>query len=140
MNNIHATLINYKDKGVLIIGKSGSGKSDLALRFIEDKGAKLVADDQVLLIKRNNMLYGCAPDSICGKLEVRGIGICEFDYLKESKIDLCVELTSSRDDIERMPVDEFINFLGISITKIKIYPFDCSTICKIAVKTSSIIS
>ena len=140
MNNIHATLINYKDQGILIIGKSGAGKSDLALRFIEEKGAKLVADDQVLLTKRNDILYGCAPVSIRGKLEVRGIGICEFDYLKESKIDLCVELTSSRDDVERMPTDEFINFLGISITKIKIYPFDCSTICKIAVKTSSIIS
>jgi serine kinase of HPr protein (carbohydrate metabolism regulator) len=104
------------------------------------KGAKLVADDQVLLTQRNDLLYGCSPNNICGKLEVRGIGICEFDYLKESKIDLCIELTSSRDDIERMPVEEFINFLGISITKIKIYPFDCSTICKIIVKTSSIIS
>ena len=140
MNNIHATLINYQNKGILLIGKSGSGKSDLALRFIEEKGAKLVADDQVILRKENNNIYGTAPDNIAGKLEVRGIGICEFDYLKETKIDLCVELTSSINDIERMPNDEFINFLGISITKIKIYPFECSTICKIVTKTSSIIS
>ena len=139
MNNIHATLVNFQGKGILLIGKSGSGKSDLALRFIE-KGAKLVADDQVILCKKDHTLYGLAPNNIAGKLEVRGIGICEFDYLEESKIDLCVELTNSRDDVERMPTDEFVNFLGISITKLKIYPFDCSTVYKIIVKTRSIVS
>ena len=47
MINIHATLVKLKNKGILIIGKSGSGKSDLALRLIMDKKAKLVADDRV---------------------------------------------------------------------------------------------
>ena len=140
MNNIHATLVNYNDKGILLIGKSGLGKSDLALRLIFEKGAKLVADDIVNLSQVNNILYGEAPDIIAGKIEVRGLGICELEYIKKSKIDLCVELCSSRDEVERLPQDEFINFLGISITKIKIYPFDCSTICKIIIKTDSIIS
>lgn len=140
MNNIHATLVNYNDKGILLIGKSGLGKSDLALRLIFEKGAKLVADDIVNLSQVNNILYGEAPDNIAGKIEVRGLGICELEYIKKSKIDLCVELCSSRDEVERLPQDEFINFLGISITKIKIYPFDCSTICKIIIKTDSIIS
>lgn len=140
MNNIHATLVNYNDKGILLIGKSGLGKSDLALRLIFEKGAKLVADDIVNLSQVNNILYGEAPDNIAGKIEVRGLGICELEHIKKSKIDLCVELCSSRDEVERLPQDEFINFLGISITKIKIYPFDCSTICKIIIKTDSIIS
>lgn len=140
MNNIHATLVNYNDKGILLIGKSGLGKSDLALRLIFEKGAKLVADDIVNLSQVNNILYGEAPDNIAGKIEVRGLGICELEYIKKSKIDLCVELCSSRDEVERLPQDEFINFLGISVTKIKIYPFDCSTICKIIIKTDSIIS
>lgn len=140
MNNIHATLVNYNDKGILLIGKSGLGKSDLALRLIFEKGAKLVADDRVTLSQNDNVLYGEAPDNIAGKIEVRGLGICELEYIKKSKIDLCVELCSSRDEVERLPQDEFINFLGISITKIKIYPFDCSTICKIIIKTDSIIS
>lgn len=140
MNNIHATLVNYNDKGILLIGKSGLGKSDLALRLIFEKGAKLVADDRVTLSQNDNVLYGEAPDNIAGKIEVRGLGICELEHIKKSKIDLCVELCSSRDEVERLPQDEFINFLGISITKIKIYPFDCSTICKIIIKTDSIIS
>jgi serine kinase of HPr protein (carbohydrate metabolism regulator) len=140
LNNIHATLVNFNGVGILLKGKSGSGKSDLALRMIIEKGAKLVADDRVILSMENNVLYGEAPNNIAGKLEVRGIGIQDFDYIKKSKIDLCLELSASRDEIERLPYDDFINFLGISITKIKIYPFDCSTICKIIVKTSSIIS
>ena len=49
MNNIHATLVNFNGVGILLKGKSGSGKSDLALRMIIEKGAKLVADDRVIL-------------------------------------------------------------------------------------------
>ena len=41
MINIYATLVNIGDKGVLIRGKSGSGKSDLALRLIYEKNAKI---------------------------------------------------------------------------------------------------
>ena len=140
MNNIHATLVNLYGKGILITGRSGSGKSDLALRLIVEKNAKLVADDQVILNQENGFLYGKSPNNISGKIEVRGVGICEFDYLEKSKIDICIELIEDRDSLERMPEDEFINFLGISITKLKIYPFDCSTICKIIVKTNSIVS
>lgn len=140
MNNIHATMVSIFNKGVLLIGKSGSGKSDLALRMIVEKGAKLVADDRVILTTENGELYGEAPENISGKLEVRGIGISDFEFIKKSKINLCIELCSSRDEVERMPVDENITFLGISITKIKIYPFDCSTLCKIIVKICNIIS
>ncbi len=140
MNSIHATLVNLNGVGILLIGKSGFGKSDLALRMIIDKGAKLVADDRVILNKENNILYGTSPDNIAGKLEVRGVGIYEFDYIKKSKIDLCIELCASREDVERMPQEENINFLGISITKLKIYPFDCSTICKIIVKIDNMVS
>ena len=44
MNTIHATCVAIEGRGVLIVGPSGSGKSDLALRLI-DRGAALVADD-----------------------------------------------------------------------------------------------
>ena len=48
MTNLHASCISINGKAVLILGKSGSGKSDLALRLI-DSGATLVADDRVIL-------------------------------------------------------------------------------------------
>ena len=42
--NIHATTVAIENKGILIVGKSGAGKSDLALRLIMNKNAILVAD------------------------------------------------------------------------------------------------
>ena len=43
--NIHASCVAVRGEGVLILGASGQGKSDLALRLI-DRGATLVADDR----------------------------------------------------------------------------------------------
>lgn len=140
MINIHATLISYKNQGILFLGKSGSGKSDLALRMIMEQKAKLVADDRVNLEVVNGNLYGYAPQNLSGLLEIRGLGLAHVDVKKRQKVSLCVELCHNRKNIERMPEAEAINFLGVSITKIKLYPFDCSTICKIIAKISGIIS
>ena len=140
MENIHATFISLNNKGILFIGKSGSGKSDLALRMIMEKGALLVADDRVNIKKIGEKIYGYAPDEIKGKLEVRNVGITELNTKEKEEICLCVELVSDRKELERLPEAEYIDFLGVSVTKIKLYPFDCSTICKIILKISSIIS
>ena len=140
MNNIHATLISYKNNGILFIGKSGSGKSDLALRMIMENGAELVADDYVCLELKDNQLFGYAPKEIFGKMEIRGVGIASFPALKQEKISLCVELVNNRNEVERLPETENVDFLGVSVTKIKLYPFDCSTICKIIAKINGIIN
>lgn len=140
MANIHGTLVDFQTKGILFIGKSGTGKSDLALRMIMEKGAKLVADDRVDLENIKGKLYGSAPKALFGKLEIRGVGIENFEALLRSEIVLCVELCSDRSEVERLPFNEYVDFLGVSVTKMKLYPFDCSTICKIIAKISSIIS
>lgn len=140
MTNIHATLISYKNKGILFTGPSGAGKSDLALRMITDYKAKLVADDRVDLFVENNQLYGCSPKSIHKKLEIRGLGIANLPAAKNAQIILCVELCSNREDVERLPDKQYIDFLGVSVEKIKLYPFDCSTTCKLIAKISGIIS
>jgi len=138
--NIHATLVSYRNKGILLIGPSSSGKSDLALRLITDYNAKLVADDRVDLFVKDNKLYGCSPKNIYKKLEIRGLGIAEFSAKKEVSVNLCVELCLNRKDIERLPDVQYIDFLGVSVEKIKLYPFDCSTTCKLIAKISGIIS
>ena len=56
MQNIHATSVCLNNKGILILGKSGSGKSDLALRLIEQAGALLIADDRTDLQEENVVL------------------------------------------------------------------------------------
>ena len=99
MINIHATLISYKNKRILLTGKSGSGKSDLALRMIINNKAKLVADDRVILENIGNKLIGYAPDNLFGLLEIRGVGIKECTALENSEICLCVELCDELHDI-----------------------------------------
>ena len=141
MINIHATLISVNGKGVLLKGESGCGKSDLALRFIKSENAKLVADDRVDIYALGNKVVGKAPSILKGKLEVRNIGIIEdLEIIDEADVFLCVELVKNRENLERLPQDEFEVILDKKIPKIKLYAFDCSTICKILVKISSIIN
>ncbi len=99
--NIHATCIRLgragapfgapPQTGVLLLGGSGSGKSDLALRLIA-LGAELVADDRTDLFVRNRQLYGRSPDRIAGLLEVRGVGILALPYARQAKIALVAKL------------------------------------------------
>ena len=135
--NIHATLVSLNGKGVLLTGKSGSGKSDLALRMIMESQAQLVADDRVL---KNGKVYGSAPETISGKLEIRNVGIGNFPAAKEAEITLCAELCTDKNELERLPLPETVDLLGVSVTKLKLYPFECSTVYKIITKISGIIS
>jgi hypothetical protein len=91
--NIHASCVAIGGRGVLLLGRSGSGKSDLALRLI-DQGAKLVADDRTILFVKNGALHAKAPVSIMGLLEIRGLGIVEMPVRTSVKIALAVRLGS----------------------------------------------
>lgn len=140
MTNIHATLVSFQNKGILLRGKSGSGKSDLALRLITMHGATLVADDRVDLCVQNNTLLGSAPQEIAGKIEIRGVGIAKLPFLTQSEIYLCVDLVDSIHDIERLPCPEKVELQGVIIDRLLIYPFESSATCKIITKISGIIS
>jgi HPr kinase/phosphorylase len=89
--NIHASCVAIGRQGVLLLGKSGSGKSDLALRLI-DRGAMLVADDRTILCLVNGALHARAPATIKGLLEVRGLGIVRFPVRAQVRIALAVRL------------------------------------------------
>ena len=101
--NIHASCVAIGAQGVLLLGKSGSGKSDLTLRLIEG-GARLVADDRTLLFISRGALHARAPASIKGLLEVRGLGIVELPVQSKVKIALVVRLGREG---ARLPVPRF---------------------------------
>ena len=101
--NIHASCVAINGKGVLILGESGSGKSDLALRLIDD-GARLVADDRTELTVERGRLCARAPKSIAGLIEVRGLGIVAQPFADKAYIALAVRLESAP---QRLPEPAF---------------------------------
>jgi HPr kinase/phosphorylase len=76
---------------VLLLGASGAGKSDLALRLI-DNGARLVADDRVLLSVKQGILQASAPPTIRGLIEIRGLGIVKMPVRQSAPVRLAVML------------------------------------------------
>lgn len=119
---IHATCVAIGGRGVLIAGPSGAGKSDLALRLI-DRGAILVADDQTELTAVDSRLLAAVPDSIAGKIEVRGIGIVGMIHRSPMPVALLVDLVAA---VERMPEPRTRDLCGVNIPTVSIKPFEAT--------------
>jgi HPr kinase/phosphorylase len=105
---VHGTCVALGRRGALLRGSSGAGKSDLALRFMAlgGEGALrplLIADDQVWIEARaDGSLMASAPETLAGKIEVRGLGIVEVPFLAEAPLKLVCDLVGA-DDMPRMP-------------------------------------
>jgi HPr kinase/phosphorylase len=125
---IHATAVAMGGNGVLIIGPSGSGKSDIALRMM-DRGAVLVSDDAVgLETKSGSVLLVTAPN-IAGKIEMRGIGICNVENIPIAPLRLVVQLT---EDVERMPrPGATISIAGYDVPLVRLVPLEPSAPLKL---------
>lgn len=90
--NVHGSAVAFGPaRGVLILGASGSGKSRLALNLI-DKGAQLVADDQVFLATDRGALFARAPHATAGLIEVRGLGILRLGHRWLARIVLVIDM------------------------------------------------
>lgn len=96
---VHATCVAIGGLAVLIEGESGAGKSDLALRLI-DRGAILVSDDYTRLSSSPEGLRASAPETIAGRMEVRGVGIVRMPFVSDAPVALLVSLS---DEVERLP-------------------------------------
>ena len=131
---MHASFVLWRNKGILFRGKSGSGKSELALKFIENKNAVLVADDVVALKTRQNKLWGYAPENIRGLLEIRNVGISRYEFAAEAEVSLLVNLVQYKENLERLPKNKTENILGVEIPAIDLYANDTTILEKIIVK------
>ncbi|HIP80578.1 MAG TPA: RNase adapter RapZ [Kiloniellaceae bacterium] len=118
--NLHATTIALGDWAVALLGPPGAGKSDLALRMI-DQGAVLVSDDQTLLQASDGRIVARPPESIAGKLEVRGLGIVEMPHRASAPLALLVELRPQT-EIERLPEPVQRRLLGVDLPVIALDP------------------
>ena len=131
MDQLYATAITYCDYGVLIRGPSGSGKSDLALRLIDD-GASLIADDQVIIKAVRQKLYLSPPDSISGLIEVRGIGVIKINYVRDIRLHLIIDLDQGN-KIQRIPIMNKELIKNISVPVFNLNAFEISTLVKIKI-------
>ncbi|MGE0237315.1 MAG: HPr kinase/phosphorylase [Parvibaculaceae bacterium] len=128
---LHASCVALGDAGVLILGKSGAGKSDLVLRLIDQPGygtggelirARLVSDDQTVIERRGEALYAASPETIAGLLEIRGQGIVAVDHVPETRLSLVVRLVPVA-EIERSPENAHISRIaGVALPEIAIDP------------------
>ncbi len=88
----HASCVAFgRERGILIEGPSGSGKSQLALELIA-LGAVLVADDRTVLIGAEGKLFARAPNSIAGLIEVRGFGLLRLPPFRLAAVAAVVTL------------------------------------------------
>lgn len=98
--NVHATVVLLEERGVLIRGASGYGKTTLALAlgaYLAGVGrfARLVGDDQVLLFPVNGRLLARAPETTRGLVEVHGFGPRAIPHEDACLVDLVVDLVKS---------------------------------------------
>ena len=138
MKNIHATAVEIDKNGILIIGASGSGKSDLALRLIENKGATLVADDRVDLDVEGDKLFGICPKALESLLEVRGIGVIKKPFTVKVQIKLVVT-AAEKQEIERMPENTFFNQDGVKVECVLLDLLEPSAPDKVVVKLKAVL-
>lgn len=132
---IHATSVHLPGLGgALIVGASGSGKSDLALRLIEE-GALLVADDQTVLSVEDGQLIARSPAAISGQIEVRGVGIVAVPSIAAARI-VAAFVLAAPESIARLPMPCTFDLppqLASATVKIPLFalaPFEASASAK----------
>ena len=126
--NIHASCVAAGSRGILLLGVSGQGKSDLALRLI-DRGARLVADDRCDIWFERGRLWCRPPAELAGKMEVRGLGIVEQAWTAPVPLALAVRLA---DRYERMPPERAVERVaGHDLPSLTLSAFEVSAPIKI---------
>jgi len=121
---VHGSMVDVYGIGILVAGKSGIGKSEVALDLVE-RGHRLVADDVIMLTKKNNILMASATEMSKHFMEIRGLGIIDVmsmfgirsvRYQKRLEVVLELTLWDESNDVERTGLsDESVNILGTEI-------------------------
>jgi serine kinase of HPr protein (carbohydrate metabolism regulator) len=136
---IHATAVALPVEGdwagVLLRGPSGSGKSDLAVRLI-DEGARLVADDQTELCVDGGTVSLRAPARLAGQLEVRGLGLAAVPSVDQAPLVLVAELALAV-DIDRLPEPQTVSLAGVDVAMVRLAPFEASATAKLRLAVRS---
>ncbi|MES2989610.1 MAG: aldolase [Pseudomonadota bacterium] len=88
---VQGACVAVDGRGVLIEGREGDARVDLALRLI-DRGAVLVADIQTVCLRQDKLLLASALPAAAGRIEVRGLGIVEMPHAERVPVELIIVL------------------------------------------------
>ena len=140
--NCHGSLVDVYGVGLLFTGKSGIGKSEIALDLVE-RGHRLVADDVVLIKRRHeNVLIGSANALLGHHLEIRGVGIIDLHrvfgirairFQKRVEVEVHLQEWETGIDYERTGLDSTTTtILGVQIPLVTVPVFPGKNITVIA--------
>lgn len=131
---IDGVAVAINDQAILLRGRSGSGRSDLALRLI-DEGARLISDEQVELQRRGELVFVGAPAAmpadLRGRIEARGLGLVPVPHVTEPKALAWVIDMAAPDSIDRLPASREADYLGVAIPLLALDPFAVSATAKL---------
>ena len=126
---VHGSMVDVYGIGIMIAGKSGIGKSEVALDLIE-RGHRLVADDVIMLTNKNNVLMATASDMNQHFMEIRGLGIVDVMSMfgirairYQKRLEVVVELFiwDKDADVDRTGLNRnTIEMLGVDIPYIRL--------------------
>ena len=132
---LHAGLIALRAdgawRGALVSGPSGAGKSDLMLRAL-DAGFRLVADDRTVAWSSGGRLFGRAPETLHGLIELRGLGILAEPPLSLAEASLMVRCEPFAVELDRSPEPEWATIAGIRIPLFRLHGLDASAPAKLS--------
>ena len=128
--SIHGSFVDVYGVGMLFVGKSGIGKSEVALDLVE-RGHRLVADDVVILTKKGEgILMGSGTELVKHFMEIRGIGIIDIRsmfgvrairYQKRLEVIIELEIWNPESDYTRTGLDACsMNVMDVEMPLIKL--------------------
>ena len=120
---IHGCALVIGETGVLIRGKSGSGKSSLVIALLEAAAAKgvfarLVADDRVALHAAGDRLIAAPHPALAGLVEQRGAGILPLDHEKSARVSCVIDLVEGGGDRLPLDADLMANLEGVPLKRV----------------------
>jgi len=137
---IDGVAVAIDSQAVILRGPSGSGRSDLALRLI-DEGAQLISDEQVELHREGERLLvgipAAMPAELRGVIEARGVGLVAVPHVDRFMPLAWVIDMAGAAEIERMPAAETAEYLGVAAPLLKLDPFAVSATAKLRLAVRS---
>jgi len=128
--DVHGTLVDVYGVGLLYTGKSGIGKSEVALDLVE-RGHRLVVDDVVRITRiAPDVITGTGSELLGHHMEIRGVGIIDIEELfgirairmqKRIEVEVNLTLWSETEEYERLGMqDRITTILGVQIPLLRV--------------------